>query len=337
MFALILGAVVAAASPAPSSSPNVSISANIDGYSVASASGPPHADLGDALFTISRNSGVFRYEAVAGAYALPVVGLAPVPTFSSSGGVREFGYLPIAYAQWAPSARFSLTAGLLPSLLGQENPFIFQNATIERGLAWNLEPTISRGVRAGTALGKFTADLEYDDGYYSGTHRALEGLVGWIFSADDGAQFAWILPQAKTPPTQSASVANKSEYDLMVEKRVGRLQLQPYWLWVDSPADPGLGYTRNETAFAQALLAEYVFGATWSLAGRYEVLHGSSSASDESANADLVGFGPGRSVYTLTLTPTFQAANYTVRIEYAFAGAADISQVRYGLGLGVRL
>ncbi len=323
-------------SPAPSPTPAVAIGGALTAYSFHTSNGPSRADLSNALLTVGKTSGIFRFSIVAGAYAFPVVGVALSPTFQKNANTDLFGVVPNAYVQYAPDVSLTLSAGILPTLLGQENAFTFQNVNIERGLAWNAEPVISRGIRATWTRGKYVANLELNDGYYSGSFSAVEGSFGWQPDASSNVQFVYFVPGASTPPNRTAAVANRAEYDLMISKQYGKLQLLPYVLWMDSPTNKAAGFTKNETAVAAVLLANYAFNPQWSLAARLESIGNNSLATDTSANADAIGYGPGSSAETVTVTPQYRYGHLIARVEYSRVYAGEIMrQTRYGVEIGL--
>ena len=53
--------------------------------------------------------------------------------------------------------------------MGAESTFTFQNMNIERGLLWNQENAVNRGVQVNHTLGKLTASLAWTDGYHPPT------------------------------------------------------------------------------------------------------------------------------------------------------------------------
>ncbi len=298
---------------------------------------------------MARTNGTLRFSLTAGAYNFPVVGTAINPTFQQLANTNLFGYLPIAYVQYAPNANWTISAGKLPTLQGQENGFTFQNPNIERGLVWNMELVVSRGVRVAYSGTKFSAALEYNDGFYSGSHRAIEGSAGWNPTPSNSLQFIFIIPDANTPSNNTALIANKREYDLMYTQQIGKLQLLPYALWVQSPASSALGYVRAQSAFGAVLLANYAFNGTFSLGGRLETVGNSSSVHDFSFNSDLIGYGPGSSATTFTLTPSYKTPHLIVRGEWSHVTANNVfpslgfgpgglrtNQTRLGLEVGAQ-
>lgn len=349
--------------PTPSPPPPVTVSGIVSGYALTSdnpnatgaldtASGADlssRTQLSNALLTVTAVAGKMKLTATAGAYAFPVVGLAINPTFQAFANTNLYGYLPVAYAQYSPDAQWTISVGKLPTLLGQENAFTFQNPDIQRGLVWNMEPVVSTGVRVGYAGAHLSAAIEYNDGFYSCSRRALEGLLGWNPTSANSLQFIFIIPDANTPPNTTVAIANKREYDLMYTQQIGKLQLLPYALWVQSPASSALGYSKNQSAFGAALLANYAFNGTLSLGGRIETLGDSSSTRDFTFNSDLVGYGPGSSATTFTLTPAYKTAHFIARGEWSYVyvnnllqtigfgpGGLRTNQTRFGLEIGAQ-
>ncbi len=67
--------------------------------------------------------------------------------------------------------------GKLPTLMGAEYKFDFQNMNIERGLLWNQENAINRGIQVNQTLGKFAASISWNYGYYSNVYSWLSGSL----------------------------------------------------------------------------------------------------------------------------------------------------------------
>lgn len=285
--------------------------------------------LANALLTVAHPTGTFRFNLQTGVYAFPVIGQ-PLNTFEEGVDTNLYGWLPNAYVQYVPDAHWTISAGKLPTLLGQENAFTFQNINIQRGLVWNVEPVVSNGVRLAYTGSTFSATLEVNDGFYSQNYGGFEGAFGWNPSSATGLQLAFIVPNPNTPANPTAAVANKQEYDLMFTRQIGKLQLLPYALWVISPANASLGFTRTETALGGALMGDYAFNNLWSLGARFEAIRNNSAITDTSANADFVGYGQSSNATTFTLTPTYKNANLLVRAEWSYVTINGIQ----GLGFG---
>jgi hypothetical protein len=337
---IILAQAAPSAPPAPtptaSPAPLVSVAPEFAFYYFHTNGADGAADLSDALLNFNVNAGKLHSNATVGTYSFPVVGFAFAPDNAAGANVMLYSPLPIAALTYQFDSHLSLVTGKFGSLLGQESPFTYQNLNIQRGIGWNMEPAISRGVQVGYTNGPWSATLRDDDAYYSGSGRAFEGLIGWSPSANTSLQFAAIIPSTNLAPNATVTVGNKSEYDLMYTRTVGKLQLLPYVLWVHSPASSILGYTKGENATAAVLLGNWSFSPQWSAAFRYEGARNDSNAADNSPNADLVGFGPGSSAASQTLTPTYHFANGGVlRFEYSHVSATGMTQTRYGLDFGV--
>ncbi len=288
-------------------------------------------DVSNGVVTFTKNTGFFRFGITAGIYAFPVVGETMNPTTQAGANTALYGYVPSYYVAFVPNAHLTISAGQLATLLGQENGFTYQNVDIQRGLLWAVESTFSRGVRVAYTQGKFTGDIEYNDGFYTARHRAFEGFLGWAPSADTNVAVAFIAPQANAPGNATAAIANKTECDFMLTQQLGKLQLLPYVLFVHSPASAALGYARAESATGAAFLAEYAFDARFSIGTRYEWFADNSSLTDASPNADFSGYGPGSHAQSFTVTPTYRANLFFARAEFS---AVNASGAKPGLAFG---
>lgn len=340
-LALLAQAPTAAPSsaPAPSASPApvLAVAPEFTLYDFRTGGAPyPSADLANALLNFTINAAKLRANATVGEYAFPTVGFPLVPDNAPGANVELYSALPIAALTYSFDSHVSIAAGKFEALLGQESPFTFQNLNVQRGIGWGMEPTISRGVQIAYTNGPWNLTLQENDGYYSGSNRAVEGLLGWSPSSTTSLQFAAILPGANVPGNATTAIGNKAEYDLMYARTIGKLQLLPYFLWVHSPASAQLGYTGSEEASAGVVLASWSFSPQWSAAFRYEAAWNGSSSSDASPNADLVGFGAGSSASSETITPVYRFGNGgALRLEYSHVGATGLNQSRYGLEFGV--
>jgi len=340
LHTLIVAALVATPSPSPSPSPTpayalhgaFSLYTERTSNSVAPVS---QTDLSNALLTLSKTTGQLQGSVTVGAYAFPVVGQSIVATTQQGANTSLYGYVPAYDLAYVPNGNVTISAGQLATVIGQENGFTFQNFNIERGLVWAAEPAFSRGVRVAYANGKISGDLEYNDGYYSANAgRAVEGLAGWAPSATTDWLFAFIIPGANTPPNVTTTVANKREFDFMLTQQFGKLELEPYVLYIQSPASAALGYSNTESALGIVALANYAFNNVYSLGGRFESFANHSSAADASPNADLVGYGPGSSAASWTITPEYHPGPLFLRAEYSYV--TFINQSRFLAELGVQ-
>ncbi len=307
------------------------------------------ADIGTILLNVTVRDAKFSGAATIGGYAFPTVGSALNPTFQKAANASLYGALPLVDLAYAPNANLTVAVGKFSSLLGPEDPFTYQNINIERGLGWELEPTIVRGARLTYTNAAWSAAVEEDDGFYSGHLGTLSWTIAYAPSAATSLAFAAVTPPSGSGPNATTSIANKSEYDFMYARKIGKWNLQPSLLFVRSPAAASLNYIAEGRATVAGLLGSYEFSPRFSLGFRYEDARDASSPNAPGANADLLGFGPGSAAQTFTLTPAYRLGTCFVRLEIArialsayragfgFGRAGDgNAQTRIGLELGVR-
>jgi hypothetical protein len=325
---------VASPSPSPSPSPAVQLHGVFSATEVftsgVNATGsfdtPTGADLSarfnvsNAFGILTKNAGTLQYALQAGAYSIPVVGFAGNKTIATNANTGLYGPVPLAYLEYVPTGIFNVSAGVLATLTGAESTFTYEDWNVQRGAVWNVENAVSRGVRAAVTTGKLSITAGANDGFYSGSWVAAEGSATWAPDSNESLLFVALVPNVRTPPNPTSSVANKELLDLVYTRNFGSWQIAPYLLYAQSPAAPSLGYTSSESAFGAAFLADVTLGSKWSTAFRYETLHNGSALGATSLNADLVGYGPGSGVNTYTLTPEWKNGQVFAR--------ADFSQVR---------
>ena len=67
----------------------------------------------------------------------------------------------------------------MPTLIGAEYTFTFQNMNIERGLLWNQEPAISRGAQLNYTADPLAFSFSWNDGFYSNQFTWLTGSLAY--------------------------------------------------------------------------------------------------------------------------------------------------------------
>jgi hypothetical protein len=304
-------------------------------------------NVSNAFAILTKTQGTLQYALQAGAYSIPVVGFAGNKTIATNANTGLYGPVPLAYLEYVPSSTFNVSAGVLATLTGAESTFTYLDWNIQRGAVWNVENAVSRGVRANFTTGKLTVTAGANDGFYSGSWVAAEGSLNYVPDSNESLVFVALVPNAQTPPNPTASIANRQLFNLVYNRTLGKLQIAPYVLLANSPAAPSLGYTSAESAFGAALLAQMSFSSKWSTALRYETLHNSSMPGATSLNADLVGYGPGSGVNTLTLTPEWKNGPVFARMDFSeawpgyytpgLAFGSSASQFRTVVEVGVQL
>jgi len=276
-------------------------------------------NVSSAFATLTRNTGWFRYGASVGAYSIPVLGVSGNKTLETSANTNLYGPVPSLYVSLNPNDHFSITAGKLATLIGQENTYTYVNPEIQRGLVWNMETAVSRGVRLSITGGKYSGALEVNDGFYSGHFLGVEGSLTLAADANTSYQFVFVIPNSRAPGNPTSTIANKRLYNFMYTATRGRWTLAPYVLLVQSPQSSALGYTNSESAYGLVFTSTYTLNPAWSVTGRIEDIANNSSTNDHSPNADLVGYGPGSGAWTFTVTPAYRHGPFLMR--------ADISEV----------
>lgn len=272
-------------------------------------------NVSSAFETVTRNTGYFRYGESAGIYSIPVVGLSGNNTFQPGANVNTYGPLPSAYVSINPNDRLSVSAGYLATLIGQENTYTYVNANIQRGLVWNMETAVSRGARVTLTGNKLSGAFEVNDGFFSGHYVGVEGSLTLAPDANHSYQFVFVIPNSAAPGNWTSAIANKRLYDFMYTSTSGRWNFSPYVLLVQSPQSNALGYAATEDAYGVVFMSTWTMNPKWSLATRIEDLGNESTTQDRSANADLVGYGPGSGAWTFTLTPTYQQNTFILRAD----------------------
>jgi Putative beta-barrel porin-2, OmpL-like. bbp2 len=136
---------------------------------------PQEGAFTNAFLFLQKAEGWFQFFVQAGAYDLPSLGTAFYSNATANSDL--FGPVPVVFGKIVVSKNTNLVFGVLPTLLGGESTFDFQDMNIQRGLLWNQTNAISRGVQLNQTLGKLTASFSYNDGYYSNRYNWLTGAL----------------------------------------------------------------------------------------------------------------------------------------------------------------
>jgi hypothetical protein len=278
-------------------------------------------DASNAQIIVQKPDGLIQYYLEVGAYSFPIVG---APYISSGKAVdRLFSPLPVGYLKIAPTSNFSLMAGNLPTLFGAEYSFTFQNMNIERGLLWNQENIINRGVQANYTLGPITAALSWNNGFYSDSYTWVTGSLAWAINSSNTFSFVGggNVGYSSFSNFATSPIFNNSQiYDIIYSYSSAPWIFQPWFQFTIIPHHPDLGVFKTTSTSSGAILLSYSFTDTFSLAGRIEGINSTGTASDGSAN---VLYGPGSTAWSATLTPTYQYKNFFMRGEASFVQAVN--------------
>ena len=282
-------------------------------------------DLSNAQVFIQKNDGVFQFFLQAGAYSEDVLGTPYAHVTDASSFPNEtFGYLPQAYIKIAPSSSLSIQAGKLPTLIGAEYGFSFENINVDRGLIWNQEPLVSRGVQVNYAKGPVSLSVSLNDGYYSNVYNWVSGLAAFTLSPKDTLAIAaggnlgttTARNNFATPTAQN----NGSIYNVIYTHSDGKWVINPYFQYDYVPTNAKLGFVKSAATWSGALLVKYGFTSEWSLGLRGEYIKQTGSAGDGSPT---LLYGPGSQAWSLTATPTYQHGIFFVRTDVSYTHATS--------------
>ena len=282
-------------------------------------------DLSNAQIEIQKTDGLVQFYVQAGVYNFPSLGAAYV----ASGRLTQetYRYVPVAYLKIVPNAAFNVEIGELPTLIGAEYTFTFQNLNIARGLLWNQEPAISRGVQANYTSGPLTVSASINDGYFSNHYSTGSALVSYVVDPKDTVAFAASGNFKKTARSSFVTPIaqnNGTIWNLIWTHTDGPWLVSPYLQYSTTPKDVALGLPSSASTFGGAVLAKYSFNSMFSLAGRAEY-EGSSGS-----QVSLL-YGPKSNAWSLTLTPTVQFKTFFVRGELSYT---KLDSAAAGAGFG---
>ena len=208
----------------------------------------------NAQIFFQKPTGWFQFYVQAGAYDIVSLGSPFISNAKTNNDL--WGPVPVAYVKLVPAKNTNLLIGILPTIMGAEYTFDFQNMNIERGLLWNQENAITRGVQINQTLGKFTASFSWNDGYYSNRYSGLSGSLTYtngphsLTFAGMGylGQTAW---QNLATPVQNNSTMYVAEYTYTKGKWI----VQPYLQYSNVPTNPPIGVVHGASTWGGAILA----------------------------------------------------------------------------------
>jgi len=282
------------------------------------------ASLSNGQFFFQKTEGLFQYFVQVGAYTIPALGTPYVNTPKATGDF--FGPLPMAWAKIAPTDTFSIQGGKLPTLIGAENTFTYQNMNIARGLLWNQEPAISRGAQLNYTQDPIAFALSWNDGFYSDRYTWLSGSA--TYTLDTANSFV-LAAGGNYAHTTKATLAtplfqnNSTLFTLVYTYNSAPWTITPYFQYTHVPAASSIGAFTSAATYGGAILANYSFGDDSPLPGfsvpiRFEYI--SSTGNAASGTPNLL-YGPGSNAWSVTLTPTYQYKIYFARAEISHVAA----------------
>jgi hypothetical protein len=288
------------------------------------------ADVSNAQVFVQTTEGPVRFYLQAGAYALPALGQSYTHAADTTDTwARLFGPVPQAFIKLAPNDAFSIQLGKLPTLIGGEYTFTFENINIQRGLLWNQEPAVSRGVQVNYVRDPLAFSLSLNDGFYSGRYNWLSGSATWNINAAHvltAAAAANVGATAANTPATPLAQNNSGIYNLIYTYTKGPLMVMPYLQYTVVAPHPAL--TRRASTYGAALLASYAVTNTLSLGARLEIEGGSGAGGPSATN---LLYGPGSNAASVTFTPTYTIGRWFARAD---AAAVAVGHLSPGDGFG---
>jgi hypothetical protein len=279
-------------------------------------------DLSNAHFIVQKTDGLLQFYAHGGLYTFPTLGTPYFHVAKTTGDT--FGLFPAGYIKFVPNDTFSIQAGKLFTLIGAEYCFTFQNMNIERGLLFNQEPIMSRGVQGNYTMGPVAFSLSLNDGFYSEAYNWLSGSAAWTINKENTLTLAAAGNLDRT--TKSTFVTplaqnNSTIVNLIYTYNAAPWTITPYFQYTNVPANAALGFGQDASTWGGAVLANYSINDNWNLAGRGEYIGSSGSPAKGAAN--LLGYGAGSSALSFTLTPTYQQGVFFARTDFSVVQLFD--------------
>jgi hypothetical protein len=285
------------------------------------------ADITNGMVIIQKETGPLQFYIQAGAYSYPTLA-ATLPSANTS--TNAFGALPVAYLKYVPNSIFSVEFGKLPTLMGAEDGFTYQNINIERGLLWDMEPIISRGVQLNYSQGPLSAAVSLNDGYYSNRYNVMSGSVSYALNSSNTVGFYADGPlgNVRQPSFLTSSLyspyGDESQlYGVTYTYNSGPWVIEPYVQYMVTPKALYLGVAKSFTNYGASLLADYSLTKTVSIAGRVEYLGvgGHPGEGDNVAASLLTDLPIDSHAWSLTVTPTYQSGGFFARAELSYVMA----------------
>lgn len=305
----------------------LSLNGIVSGFGVFQSNAVPgnsgaEGNLSNGQVWIQKTTGWWQFYVQAGAYDITALGS---PYISTETAMTDlYGPVPTAYLKLVPGKNTNIMIGILPTLVGAEYTFSFQNMNVERGLLWNQENAITRGIQINQTMGKFTASFSWNDGYYSNRYSGLSGSLNYT-TGPHSISFigAGYLGQTNWTNLATPIQNNGQIYDLIYTFTKNGWVLQPYIQYNVVPTNPTIGVTQGASAWGGAVLASKTLKKGWSMAGRFEYISSSGGVPSNSLN---LLYGPGSAAWSLTATPTYQYQKFFARGDISFVQALSYAQ-----------
>jgi len=279
-----------------------------------------HWDVSNAQIFVQKTTGWWQFYLQGGAYNLPALGtpfLSTVDTVKNIYGPFPQGYLKLV------KGNYSVEVGALPTLIGAEYTFSFENINVERGILWNQENAVNRGVQLNGTFKKLSASLSWNDGFYSNRYTWLWGSLTYAFNAANSLSFVAggnAGQYAKNTLATPLFLNNSQIYNVIYTYSHESWMVQPYFQYTNVPTNAKIGIPQGAATRGGALLLTYNFKHGISMAARPEYISTTGSVSNGAIN---LLYGPGSGAFALTMTPTYRKDGFFLRGEFSIVHATS--------------
>jgi len=279
-------------------------------------------DFSNAEAFIQKADGVIQYFLQVGGYSIPALG---TPYVNLSKAVNKlYGPLPVAFLKIAPTDSFSIMAGNLPTLIGAEYTFTFENMNIERGLLWNQENAINRGIQLNYSYGPLAASVSWNNGFYSHSYTWIIGSLAWTINPANTLSLVGggNAGFAKSNNFATPLLNNNGQiYNIIYTYNAAPFVITPYFQETNIPFNPAIGVLKSTQTIGGAILASYAITDMFSVAGRAEYIGTTGNENSPKGSAANLLYGVGSDAWSLTVTPTFQYKQFFFRGEASYVQA----------------
>ena len=279
-------------------------------------------DVSNAVAIIQKADGVIQYYLQVGGYGIPALG---TPYVNLAKAVnRLYGPLPAAFLKIAPTDSFSIMAGNLPTLFGAEYTFTFENMNIERGLLWNQENAINRGLQLNYTYGPLAASVSWNNGFYSHSYTWVDGSLAWTINPQNTLSIVGGGNAGFAASTNFATPLlnnNGQIYNAIYTYNAAPIVITPWFQETNIPFNPEIGVRKSTQTLSGAILASYAITDKISVAGRAEYIGTTGNENSPKGSAANLLYGVGSDAFSLTLTPTFQWNQFFFRGEVSYVQA----------------
>ncbi len=311
----------------------LSVNAIVTGYAQGQNNSIPgddakQATLSNGAVFIQKADGNFQYFVQAGVYDLPTIGASFVNAQNTVSNL--YGPVPVAFAKILAGKTTSFSIGALPTLMGAESTFTYQNFNVSRGLLWYQENAVNRGIQVNQAIGKHvSAAFSWNDGYYSNRYNWLSGSITFTNGVHtlvyDGMGNAGKTgySTAATPLTQN----NSSMHTVIYTYLKGSWIASATYQYSNVPTNTKIGIAKGASTNGFGGYLSKSFKGGIALPVRFEYIKQSGAVNGPDAS---LLYGPGSSATSFTATPTYQKGGFFFRTDLGVVNTSNSKGYAFG-------